>query len=59
MERSRLKTIIILILAMMNLALALSLGTDGEDPQRLEALYLEGRKAMLDNLPALREFLEQ
>ena len=27
------------------------------DPQRLEALYLEGRKAMLDNLPALREFL--
>ena len=29
------------------------------DPQRLEALYLEGRKAMLDNLPALREFLEQ
>ena len=27
------------------------------DPQRLEALYLEGRKAMLDALPALREFL--
>ena len=30
MERSRLKTIIILILAMMNLALALSLGRAGD-----------------------------
>ena len=28
------------------------------DPQRLEALYLEGRKVMLDALPALREFLQ-